>query len=206
VRAILDVGANQGNWGIDAARRHPGIPVFAFEPTPLLCNLIRQKVRDLSLPNYELIPAAVSDTASRMDFNVAGLGDWGCSSLLPFNDGLEATWPGRGDFRVTEVIQVECIRLDQFVEQRGITSVEFLHCDTQGTDLKVLASLGKHLGIVQMGEIETASSNSVAIYKGQHTIEDVVLFFLKHGLEIDSLAPNDPQCNEMNVIFKKRAF
>ncbi len=206
MHAIFDVGANNGSWGIEVAKRHPEIRVFAFEPTPFLCALIRQKVAEAGLTNYELVPVAVSDTAGKVSFNVAGQADWGCSSLLEFNPGLDQTWPGRTDFKVTEVIEVECIRLDKFIEERGISSIEFFHCDTQGADLKVLASMGEHVGKIRMGEIETASSRSVALYKGQHTIEDVVLFFLRHGLEIDRLVANDVHCNELNVVFSRRVF
>ncbi len=191
-----------GGW--TRLRRIPHIQVYAFEPTPFLCAHIKQKAETLDLPNYELIPVAVSDMAGRTKFNVAGQADWGCSSLLEFSDGLEQTWPGRTDFKVTEVIDVECIRLETFVKERGITSVEFFHCDTQGADIKALASFGDRIGIVQRGQIETAASRSVALYKGQHTIEDVVLFFLKNGLEIDRITPNDTYCNELNILFKKR--
>ena len=170
------MGANNGSWGLQVAKRFPHIKVFAFEPTPLLCDVIRGKIAEDPLPNYELVPCAVADMAGKAKFNVAGQADWGCSSLLDFSDGLDRTWPGRTDFKVTEVIEVDVIRLDTFIGERGVTAIDFLHCDTQGSDLKVLASFGQRLGIVSKGEIETASSRSVALYQNQHTIEDVVLF------------------------------
>jgi FkbM family methyltransferase len=205
MQAVLDVGANNGSWGLDIAKRHPHIQVFGFEPTPQLVETIRGKVRDLGITNYEVVPVAVSDQAGTVRFNVAGQADWGCSSLLPFNEGLDKTWPGRTDFKVTDVIDVECIRLDTFVEARGISSIEFLHVDTQGTDLKVMASLGDFLRLVKRGEIETSTSRFVSLYKGQHTLEDVVLFFLKHGFEIEKLTPNDVHFNEANVLFRRRS-
>lgn len=206
MHAIFDVGANNGSWGLSAAQQLPHIKVFAFEPTPELCEKIKERVKDLNLTNYELIPVAVSDIAGRLKFNVAGQEDWGCSSLLTFNEGLEKTWPGREDFKVTQSIEVDCIRLDDFVREHGITSIEFFHCDTQGTDIKVLDSLGDYIGLVKHGEIETAASRAVALYKGQHTIEDVVIFFLKNGFEIERITPNDQFCNELNVLFKKRGL
>lgn len=202
MRAVFDVGANNGSWGIEVARRFPDLNVFAFEPTPQLVDAIRQKAE--GLPNYEIVPCAVSDTPGKVTFNVAGQGDWGCSSMLEFSEHLDATWPGRTDFKVTESIEVDCIRLEQFIRERGITEIAFIHIDTQGTDLKVLASLGDYLNILGRGEIETASSRSVALYKNQHTIEDVVLFFLRHGFEIERMTANDVHCNELNVSFVRR--
>lgn len=205
MHAVLDVGANNGAWGLEVARRFPDRQVFAFEPTPELVAHIAARAAAEALSNYTLVPKAVSDIPGRLKFNVAGQADWGCSSLLEFNAGLDATWPGRTDFQVTEVIEVEAIRLDSFIDQHGITAIDYLHCDTQGVDLRVLASLGERMGMVTRGEIETASSRSVALYKGQHTIEDVVIFFLQHGLEIERMVANDVHGNELNVTFRRRA-
>lgn len=205
MHAVLDVGANNGAWGIEVARRFPDRHVFAFEPTPELVAHITARVRQEGLSNYTLVPKAVSDIPGRLKFHVAGQADWGCSSLLEFSDGLDASWPGRSDFKVTDVIEVDAIRLDAFIAGHGITAIDYLHCDTQGVDLRVLASLGEAMPIVARGEIETASSRGVALYKGQHTIEDVVIFFLQHGLEIERMVANDVHGNELNVSFRRRA-
>jgi FkbM family methyltransferase len=203
LQTVLDVGANNGSFGLSIAQQNPHVQVFGFEPTPQLCDLIRGQAEQMGLKNYELIPMAVSDYEGRVRFNVAGQADWGCSSLLEFSEGLEQTWPGRQDFKVTDTIEVECITLAAFVKDRGITSIEFLHCDAQGVDLKVMGGLGEHIRILNRGMLETASSKSVALYKGQHTIEDVVMFLVRHGFEIERMTPNDVHCNEVNVIYKR---
>jgi FkbM family methyltransferase len=203
VQVVLDVGANDGSWGLNIAQQNPGIQVFGFEPTPRMCDIILQKKDELKLANYELIQHAVSDYEGKVKFNVAGQADWGCSSLLTFAEGLDQTWPGRTDFKVTDTIEVECITLDTFVKDRGVTSIAFLHCDVQGVDLKVMGSLGDNIKLVQRGMLETATSKSVALYKGQHTIEDVVVFLLRNGFEIERMTPNDVHYNEVNVLYKR---
>lgn len=203
MQAVFDVGANNGSWGLNIAQQNPGVAVFGFEPTPELCELIRQKVAAMGLQNYELVPMAVSDYEGVVKFNVAGQADWGCSSLLNFSEGLEETWPGRTDFKVTNTIDVQCITLERFIRERGITNIEFMHCDAQGVDLKVMAGMGDQIALLKRGMLETASSKSVALYKGQHTIEDVVLFLVRHGFEIERMTPNDVHCNEVNVIYKR---
>ena len=203
MQVVLDVGANDGSWGLNIAQQNPGIQVFGFEPTPRMCDIILQKKDELKLANYELIQHAVSDYEGKVKFNVAGQADWGCSSLLTFAEGLDQTWPGRTDFKVTDTIEVECITLDTFVKDRGVTNIAFLHCDVQGVDLKVMASLGDNIKLVQRGMLETASSKSVALYKGQHTIEDVVVFLLRNGFEIERMTPNDVHYNEVNVLYKR---
>src|SRR3954469_4758877 len=79
---IFDVGANNGNSFLPAARWFQWWRVFAFEPTPELVAVLRRRAR--GLPRYEVVPKAVSDQPGTAMFNVDSLGDWGCSSLLEF--------------------------------------------------------------------------------------------------------------------------
>lgn len=203
MRAIFDVGANDGSWGLGMAQRYPEVQVYGFEPTPELCDRILARVRGLGLRNYELVPVAVSDAPGRARFNVAGQSDWGCSSLLSFADGVEQTWPGREDLKVTNVIEVDCIRLDSFVDQMGVSSIAFLHTDAQGVDLKVIGSLGRHVGKVERGRLETARNAEVALYAGQHTLDAVLHFLWIHGFDIEAVTPNDKFCNEVNVTYRR---
>ncbi|CAN7510913.1 FkbM family methyltransferase [Phenylobacterium sp. LjRoot219] len=203
MRVILDVGANDGSWGLGMAQKYPDVPVYAFEPTPQLCAKIREKVSQLGLRNYELVPVAVSDEPGRARFNIAGQSDWGCSSLLPFAGELEKTWPGREDLKVTEVIEVDCIRLDSFVAERGITGIAFLHTDAQGMDLRVISSLGEHVGKVERGRLETARNAKAALYDGQHTLDEVLGFLWVRGFDIEALTPNDKFMNEVNVTYRR---
>ena len=76
---VVDVGANNGSFGIDIALRHPRLQVLAFEPTAQLAKIIREKTQRLA--NYELIEAAVSDTPGQAIFNVAGNWDWAPAHL-----------------------------------------------------------------------------------------------------------------------------
>lgn len=75
---IFDVGANDGNNFIDLSRL-PWIDVHAFEPTPELTEIILRKSQ--GRPNYFVNEVAISDVEGELTFNVAVLGDWGCSSL-----------------------------------------------------------------------------------------------------------------------------
>src|SRR5688500_13345585 len=119
---VFDLGANSGEVGIEFAKK--GARVYAFEPTPELCKIILDKVND-SIYNYHLIEAAVSDYNGRVRFNVAGISDWGCSSLYVFSDHIEKTWPGRADLKVTDQIFVQVISLLDFIIEHNITSIDY---------------------------------------------------------------------------------
>lgn len=197
-KVIFDVGANFGQTFIDHARH--GYHVYAFEPTPYLISEIKKWSCDI--PTYHLIEYAVSETEGIMKFNIAGQSDWGCSSLLEFSDGLDKTWPGRSDLKVTDTINVNTIRLDTFLKDHPeIEKIDYLHIDTQGSDLSVLRSLGDKIQIVEEGIVEVPQSVEVVLYKKQHTKEEMIAFLYSNGFEIVGVTS---QMNEDNLRFRKR--
>ena len=195
---IFDVGANDGTTFSHMPRWFPWMRFYAFEPTPdLVAKLCPHMAR---WSNYHLIPKAVAETRGTLRFNVAGVGDWGCSSLLEFADGLDRTWPGRDDFKVTRQIEVETIRLGDFVREHRIERIDFLHVDTQGTDLNVLRSLGEEIRRVRAGVIEVPQSREVMLYRNQHTREEAMEFFAKNGFKVWKTVS---QQNEDNLYFRR---
>lgn len=197
----FDVGANDGDSMIHHAFDSNNT-VYGFEPTPRLAYIIKEKTRHL--PNYVLVEKAVSDFDGKATFYVAGQENWGCSSLCKFNDGLEETWPGRTDFKVTDTVEVDVIRLDAFIEEHGIEEIEFFHCDAQGKDLEVLIGMGDHVKKIKKGCIEMPSRHHSRLYKDQkYTVLDAEQFLISHGFSIDSVDPNDYQGNEMNIRFSR---
>jgi FkbM family methyltransferase len=195
---IFDIGANMGtscfHFLDDVSNT-----VYAFEPTPyLLENFLypRQSER------YKVVPYAVSNFNGEATFNISGQYDWGCSSLSTFSEDLEHTWPGRDDFKVTDQIKVNVIRLDTFIKENNIDRIDFLHCDTQGNDYKVLESLGDYIDILQSGEVEAFYKNP--LYKDiDNSVENVTDFLQKHNFKIVAIAANDQFNNEVNIYFKK---
>jgi FkbM family methyltransferase len=214
-KVYLDVGANNGSSMMHHAE-DPDSVVYAFEPTPRLVAELRERAQRYD-GRYVVVPAAVSDYDGRATFNVAGQNDWGCSSLRTFNDNLEETWRGREDFRVTESIEVDVIRLDGFIAAHGIEEIEHLHVDAQGCDLEVLHGLGDRLGIVRSGVIEMPSSHAVRLYKDQkYAMDDAVAFLEARGFRVSHIGLNDfhgacvphgvvdvREANEVNVYFER---
>lgn len=200
MRTYIDVGANDGRWGLERAQ-HAHCRVFAFEPTP---ELIRGIVGQYPPSNYTLVPKAVSDVPGKATFHISPQLDWGCSSLLEFKpqEVIEKVWPGRPDIKNAYDIEVDCVRMDDFCRENGITEVEFIHIDAQGMDLRVMQSFGDLISIVRAGELETATAVDRAIYSNQDATLPVVTEWLtSKGFRIVSVTSNDPQTNEVNVVF-----
>jgi FkbM family methyltransferase len=197
---IFDVGANNGSSSVPLAMANPTYLVFAFEPTPEMIEVIKSKI--VGLENYVIVPKAVSDYNGTAEFNVAGNWDWGCSSLLKFSRKSQTDWPGRTDFHVTYKLNVDVIRLDTFIEENGITKIDHLHIDTQGSDLNVMKGLGEYLHIVTEGKLEAGTSDDV-LYEGQNKLNDCIKFLLLNGFKVVDVNSNDVFCHEVNVVFKK---
>ena len=201
---IFDVGANTGLSTKNFINSNNFI--YSFEPIPYLCEYYLFPLRS---SNYFVIQKAVSDFNGRATFNIAkqdySLTDgslYGCSSLHQFSEDLNSKWPGRKDFEFFEEIEVDTIRMDKFIKENNIGKVDYLKCDTQGNDLKVLKSFGNYIKVLYSGTIECVNKNS--LYKDVDNSLDSATYFLESvGFNITDIQSNDKFNNEVNVSFSR---
>lgn len=198
MKIFFDVGANYGTSSLDIARDDSNTIVYAFEPTPFLIEHLKNESKDLK--NYHIIPKAVSDYNGKSKFNIAGVEDWGCSSLLEFSDNTKH-WGGR-NFTVTEIIEVDVIKLSDFIKENKIEKIDYFHCDTQGSDLNVLVGLENYIYIIEEGMIEAAGTEDI-LYINQNSVQECSVFLQAHNFEITDMIP-DNYGFEYNIKFKKR--
>lgn len=204
---LFDIGANYGTHSIDQIKNDPDKICFAFEPTPELIKHLKNQTDNFS-DRYHIYDYAISDFIGKAKFNIAGVADWGCSSLLEFSDGLDKTWPGRWDFQVTHSIEVNVITLKYFFDEVcpiKIDKIDYFHCDTQGSDLNVLMGMGEYISLIESGEIEVSSNETVSLYKNQTNLKTTAInFLLENNFIITDIQPNDIDHNEYNVFFRKK--
>ena len=174
MKTIVEVGANKGT---DTQRflADESARVFAFEPTPELCLELKNKFRNNE--RYFPVPMAVDLTDGWTWFNIAGQGDWGCSSIFDFTPNIHEIWEGRPDFKATDRCRVMTIRLDTFMRLYGVDWIDYLWIDAQGNDFRVLQSLGGMIGCVQAGQVETAYE--VNLYSGVDNSTESVVKYLE---------------------------
>jgi FkbM family methyltransferase len=200
-KIFFDVGANNGNTSVPYAQNDSNIKVYAFEPTPEMIKQIENRTQ--SINNYFLTKKAVSNYNGKATFKVSEQGDWGCSSLLEFSDKSKTEWCGRPEYKVNYEMQVEVIRLDSFIKEHNIPKIDYLHIDTQGSDLKVLEGLGEYINIVEEGVMEAAAKENI-LYYGQNSQQESIEFLKKNGFEITSIEYNEYYNNEVNIFFKRK--
>jgi FkbM family methyltransferase len=194
----FDVGANDGRS--TNALVEQGHLVLAFEPNPEMIAILKEK--STKHPNLIVSEVAVSDYKGEATFNVCDKFDRGCSSLLELSEKANTEWGGRYDMIPASQITVPVVRLDEYLIWSSIPSVEFFHCDTQGSDLAVLRGLGQYIRRIKAGVVEAAAKPDI-LYKNQNTQVDTVDFLQKNGFEIERIESNDVGHNEVNIYFKR---
>ena len=210
---IFDVGAFNGLDGLILAIKNPESMVHAFEANPILIKeIIRNKkkielFKKIKIKNYKINNYAVSDKNSILKFNIAK--NPTVSSLNEFSNNLDKTWPGYREAHCTVVkkIRVKSITLEKYCNDNKINIINYLHIDTQGSDLKVLKGLKKKIKNVQEGVLEAALNSKNSLYKKNHTIKEVKFFLMKNNFKISKIEDVDKNIKkEKNIFFYTKNF
>ena len=198
MKVFFDVGAHEGTDSIPLAKTHPDVLFYAFEPNPYMVEHLKKETKDLS--NYTIIEKAVSDYEGKSNFNICKYGPSGVSSLLEFSNTARANWSGFF-LSVDEKIDVEVITLKSFIEENNIKKIDYFHCDTQGSDLRVLQGMGEHIHLIEYGQVEAAIKPE-SLYVNQNTYQETMIFLASKGFEIVEMHSEGSQ-RECNLKFRK---
>jgi FkbM family methyltransferase len=208
---IFDVGAFDGLDGLILAIQNPNMFVHAFEANPDLIKVIIanknkiEKYKKIKINNYKVNNYAVSDKNDNLIFNIAK--NPTVSSLNEFSKNIDKTWPGYREAHCTVIkkIEVKAITLEKYCNDQEIRKINYLHIDTQGSDLDVLRGLKNKLNIVDQGVLEATTNENTSLYENNHTINDVKNFLQLNNFEISKIENVDKNIDkEKNIYFNKK--
>lgn len=129
---LLEAGAHNGSDTVAMAKRFKNGQIFAFEPVPYLYNQVIEKT--WNFPNVHCYQLALNDQCGTAEFYVSsGLSDGAGSLLTPSSLLLNDT-----RLHFDQVIQVKTITLDEWAKNEGITNIDFMWLDLQGSEPDVL--------------------------------------------------------------------
>jgi len=136
-RTLLDVGANRGIYSIYLSRAAgPAGRVIAFEPQPELKAHLETIRRSFGLGNLSIESIGLSSGPGELLMRRPKAG----AGAASFHIDPAAGWESFG---------VPVQRLDDFVEQSGIGSIDLVKCDVESHELGVFrgaeATLGRDL-------------------------------------------------------------
>jgi FkbM family methyltransferase len=192
----MEAGARWGAESRDLSQFYASANVYSFEPNPNTVEACRNSLKDLK--NVKFYDFALGDENSDLPFFSAPEGYEGCSSFLK-----------RIDFdkfqEQTGVIKT--VRLDDFVAQENIESIDLLCMDVQGFELNILKGAGEFIDKIEFVIMEEPTLNKwpASLPQGIHSYyveappaTEIQDFMTSNGFqEIARIKENDVEDNVM---------
>lgn len=179
-KTFIDAGACRGDFTAFLVGAFPGASVYALEPDPALCQVVSQRFRGMA--NVHAWQLALQENRGSAKLHVHA--DPGTSSLLP-RPAHGPRYYHHSD-RVLATIEVPALSLDQFIAERGATSIALLKLDTQGAELSILRGARKALERRTVDAIYTEFF-VVPHYEGAPLLGDLIAFLATFGYSLFDL-------------------
>ncbi len=132
---IVEAGAFLGDDTIDMALLWPRAQIHAFEPNPRAFQLAQERLSFFT--HVQIHRFALFERGGKNDFYLCQ-GTYGndpsfeyASSLLKPTPAMEIHYQG-------PVLQTECVRLDDWKLEAGVSRIDFLRLDAGGAELQIL--------------------------------------------------------------------
>lgn len=139
VATVLDVGANEGQYGVELREQGFTGQILSFEPIPA----VYKKLKARADPDRRWDAHQLGVGAANGELSISVSENSVFSSFKPLTEYSTGKFPGAHEER-REVVPV--VRLDKFLEDRGdLVENCFLKVDTQGFEREVLDGCGELL-------------------------------------------------------------
>jgi FkbM family methyltransferase len=196
---VLDIGANRGQFTLDALRVDPLVEVRAFEPLSSEADVFRSAVG--GLPNVVLDRRGLWSVSGSLPMHTSAAAD--SSSLLPISSLQVAAFPGTA---ASGEVQVDVVRLDDVLAPADVcTGRSLLKIDVQGGELEVLRGAGALLASIDWVYVELSL---VEFYVGQPLASEVWSYLQTSGFELSDLGPvtrRGGRTVQFDALFERRS-
>jgi FkbM family methyltransferase len=149
-QTLIDIGANNGDYGLHLSKVFGVKEVHAFEPLP-------NRHAELKAKGFTLHPVALADRNGEAQFHVNAYD--AASSLLPLDDATRKEWPEASEART---IPVKLARLDD--ELAAPAEEILIKVDAQGAEEAIIAG-GQR--IFRAASAVIIEMTFVSLYKGE---------------------------------------
>jgi FkbM family methyltransferase len=183
---IFDIGACEAEDSVRYSRTFPMATVYAFEPLPAnaekaaaaACAFGGGKIRVVQLALSDVDGSGVLHVSSGRpplapEDDTWDYGNKSNSLLTPDKTLMTVPW-----LRFEQSIAVRTMRATTFCNEQKIPTVDFIHMDVQGAELKVL--LGLDLEKLQVKAIWTEVATE-ELYRGQPLLGDLQNYLAARG-------------------------
>lgn len=131
-----------------------------------------------------------------------------CSSTLEPDPVALSRWPFASLFTVEKKVRLKAVRLSEALQNAGVTNIDWLKIDTQGTDLRIFRSLPKEMQQkVLVAEFEPGILDA---YKGEDKLYDLMRHmhegFFMSSLDLKGVVRMSPQIADAYGTMSQRAL
>jgi len=187
---IVEAGAHDGTDTLELRRNIPGCTVHAFEPVPeVFARLTSRTKHDAQIRRYNM---ALGDVSSTMQMTVSSGASDASSSLLKPKEHLVVN----PDVSFHSVISVPVVTLDEWMQQQGVSHIDFLWLDLQGYELPALKGSRKTLESVRAIQVEV---NLIEVFEGCALYHQVREWLIAQGFKVHTV--DFPYENQGDVLF-----
>ena len=183
---IFDIGACEAEDSIRYSNLFPHAKVYAFEPRPDNCAKAVELIKNYKKQSIYLEQLALSNQNGKATFylsegqpeTIKDTKNWDygnkSSSLLPPSEEMKkhTEW-----LQFKNKIEVETMKLSDYVFKNKISSIDFAHMDVQGAELMVLEGAGNFLSKIKIVWLEV---EVVELYKDQ-PLKNVIEQFMERN-------------------------
>ncbi len=133
---ILDVGANIGNYTKDILNSNSTAFVFAFEPHP---STYKKLTANIISNNFKAFNVGVGDKNGNLELYDDDTNDGSAHASL-YKDVIKDLHKGNPISHTVEII-----KLDEFLHNHNINTIDLLKIDTEGNEYKVMLGCNSFL-------------------------------------------------------------
>lgn len=193
IDTVLDVGANEGSFGMELRQFGYKNRIISFEPLLRPYLLLKKRIQNDSLWQSE--NCAIGSTDGEIEMNVSGRET--SSSILPIAEAHTKADPTTATVNKE---QIRISRLDSFLYKLIDPGQRiYLKADVQGYELQVLQGATDLLKSTNVIELELSL---ISLYEGAPDITEMLRFMKTLGFKIVSISNvfSDPQtCHLLQV-------
>tara|TARA_R110001592_G_scaffold57277_1_gene174160 strand:+ start:37596 stop:38579 length:984 start_codon:yes stop_codon:yes gene_type:complete len=172
---VVDIGADGGVFEL------PGLAyrcdVHAFDARPDSCDTI---AKDSNGSAYRSLTVHNHGMAGRPGLRrlYVTKQPQASSLLKPDPNIIQRVWREGDGFNVIAEMEIDCITLSAFCAREGITRIDHIKIDTQGTELEILEGAADMLSRISVISSEV---EFVPLYQEQPLFEDILGFLRSHS-------------------------
>lgn len=164
---FIDVGANQGEYTLFAAKRLREGKVLAFEPLPSIRKVLADNISLNDFKNIEVFDFGLGNEDKRHTIHDFGNENEGTATLFPAGRTVRSTF----DILIKP--------LDQVFPSTGLTRLDMIKLDIEGSELNALRGAVQTLNKFRPWILIEISNET---YKAAgYTVQDVLQFFRENN-------------------------